>query len=112
MRNINNLRANSAAKAPMSPANNQKESREIKYPIAAKRLPRAAAGRLQFSKLLQILERTFCGSLSVLINLAFSLKNLIFCGTFQESVLSRDQHPMHPPHICDLGYGPYQSNGC
>jgi hypothetical protein len=112
MRNINNLRANSAAKAPMSPANNQQESTEIKYPVAAKRLLRAAAVQAHLSKLLQTGERSFCSSMRALKNLAFSLKNLIFCGTFQESVLSRDQHPMHPPHICDLGYGPYQSNGC
>lgn len=105
MRNINDLRAFPAPKAPVSSRNNQKESSEFKYLVAAQRLASLRASLVRNRKSLQLLSRSVFGSFLVLKKVPFPLKNLNYWASFQ-------LFKMQSPHTCDLGFGLSLSNEC
>jgi hypothetical protein len=69
-----------------SPVNNQKQSSEFNYLVAAKRLLRFALAQSANRKSLTGKEQPFSGAAAVLNTLAFRLKNLNYWAGFQEGV--------------------------
>ena len=102
MRNINDLRAIWGAKAGADPVNNQNQSSEFKYLVAAQRLLAGVVEWAEIRNSLTIKESVAWGPCFVLKKVPFWLKNLNFWGGFQELF----------PHICDLGFGLLLSNEC